>query len=356
MYRVYDGYDPFMLAEHQMKELFGETTSPFNLHLNPTLSLNPKRPLKEDRLQKSRNKENISYEQLLQQLQYGPVKSKSCQTTGSSGEPREKQQNFKTSPTSAFSKYSASSATNGGDHSMVRLPTPVPVNDLLDKEEFNFLPPLVNNANAKRDSYGNISRNQSHNNSSQEIMNNINRYPLISLSNISLCSSVSVDLPEENMQHRKSTPLTPSYCKNADHSCSSANSTSTTDGILGNIPLAMRSLSTQSNEKPISKNQKKSIRMEHMLYGNEDQSKDMSTSNTPDLFEEKLEKLNSFLDADDFDLMNSFAEFECALQNSCCDTDSFLRDADSPDEKLAMKLERGDSIASKMSIDSAYNR
>lgn len=355
MYRIYDDYDPFILAEHQMKELFGDINSPFDVHLNQTPSLNPKRPLKEDRLQKSQNKENISYEQLLQQQQYGPIKSKSCQTTCSSEEPREKL-NFKTSPTSAFSKYSASSATNGNNNSIVRLPTPVPVNELLDKEEFNFLPPLVNNTNTKNDYYGNINQNYNNSSSSQEIVNNINRYPLISLSNISLCSSVSVDLPEESVHHRKSTPLTPSCCKNTDRSCSSANSTSTTDGILGNMPLSMRSLSTQSNEKLLPKNQKKSLRMEHMLYGNEDSSKDTSTPNTPDLFEEKLEKLNSFLDADDFDLMNSFAEFECALQNSCCDTDSFLRDADSPDEKLAMKLQRGDSIASKMSIDSAYNR
>ncbi len=313
--RIYDeDYDPFIIAEHQMKELFDEEPSNERA-LNQTYTLN-RHPhnsqSKEDRRNKCQNKENISYSEC------GPVKTKSCQTNDT----EKSEKHFKTSPTSAFSKYSPQ---GNGDKNVARAPTPVPTSKL-EKEDYPFLPPITNNSCKRIPSNETI----------HDV--NINRYPLISLSNLSLCSSVSVEIPEENRKL--------GLCKSAE----------VRNDVQ--IPLIKRSISA-NNEKLNRNPLKKNLRMEHLLYGNEEQNEANSTTTADtlvDKYDEKLSKLNSLLDDENLDLMNSFSEFENVLQESCSDNDGFTFESELQTEKPGTKLERGDSMASKMSIDSAYNR
>lgn len=301
---MYDDYDPYLLAEHQMKELFSDNHSS-DEYLNLTYTVkrpaNPSSHSKEERRNKCQNKENIS----------SPVKTISCQTDGA-----EKGRSFKTSPTSAFNKY----PSNGSSERINRAPTPVP-------DEFNFLPPITNN----------VARREASNQAPHDA-HSINRYPLISLSNLSLCSSVSIDIPEENRKLGN--------CKSAE--------------VRNDVePFLLKRSISASNDKHNKNTVKKNLKMENLLYGNEDQ-KDPNTTYTTDPFlneyDQKLEKINSLLDGEGFDLMNSFTEFENVLQNSYYDNDTYTAGSDSPPEKTIGKRERGDSMASKVSVDSAYNR
>lgn len=299
-----------------MKELFSDTVVD-NEMMNQTYTLNrrinPSSYSKEERQSKCQNKENISHNN------FDPMKTKPCQTNAI--EKLEKY--FKTSPTSAFNKYSAH-GNNENDVNIVRTPTPIPTSEI-EKNDFSFLPPIMNNT-SKREMQNQISHDS-----------NINRYPLISLSNLSLCSSVSLDISEENRKH--------GMCKSAE--------------IRNDIeiPQMKRSISA-CNDKQNKNIQKKNLKMEHLLYGNEDQ-KDLNSFIPSDIladkYNEKLQNLNSLLDGENFDLMNSFADFETALQNSL-DNDTFRLDSELSTEKQNSPLERDDSLTSKISIDSAYNR
>lgn len=309
---VHDDYNPYLLAERQMKELFSDDSS--NENLNQTYTVN-KRLIctphsKEERRNKCQNKENISCEDS------GPVKAISCQTDGLEKVDRI----FKTSPTSAFNKYSANGNT---EHIMNRTPTPVP-------DEYSFLPPITNNVPKREQQTHQVAHDSP----------NINRYPLISLSNLSLCSSVSIDIPEENRKLGN--------CKSAE--------------IRNDLePFYLKRSISATNDKPTKNTIKRNLKMENLLYGNEDQ-KEENTNYITDPFinecDQKLEKINTLLGGEGFDLMNTFNEFENVLQNSYYDndTDTFITGSVSPIDKPNDKRERGDSMASKVSIDSAYNR
>lgn len=300
-----------MLAEHQLKELLSDDCVSEET-LNETFVIKNQHtptnnPSKEERRNKfQRNKENISHDCI------GPVKTISCQTDNNVT--LKEDRHFKTSPTSAFEKYAPASGN--------RMPTPVP----LDFENENFLPPIVN---TKRT--GSQALYEGH---------TMNRYPLISLSNLSLCSSVSIDIPEDNRKL--------GTCRSAE--------------VRGKeFPNAKRSISA-SVDKSTGNNRnyvKKNLKMENMLYGNEDNSCEALDSDDKEQFRNtdvKLDKLNGVSNADNFDLTDSFNEFENVLKSSYYDNEICAIRPESPLEKREESHDRGDSMASKMSIDSAYSR
>ena len=107
-----------------------------------------------------------------------------------------------------------------------------------DFENENFLPPI---ASTKR-----ASSQTSHEG------HNMNRYPLISLSNLSLCSSVSIDIPEESQKL--------GVCKSAEMRSNE-------------LPVMKRSISASADKSSNNKNYvKKNLKMENMLYGDEEHS------------------------------------------------------------------------------------
>lgn len=308
---MYDNYNPYILAEHQMKELLKDVNANVETQpLNQTFTVakldtsNSPLPTRDERWNNFNNKENIS-------SYNGPVKTISCQTDAS-------EKHFKTSPTSAFSKY-----TNGSTELLNRSPTPIPSYDYDKADDQTYvLPPITTKNETPQANHD----------------TNMNRYPLISLSNLSLCSSVSIDIPDDRNK----------MCKSADK-----------PRTENEVQLLQRSVSACNGDKSGKNAIKKNLKMEHLLYGNKE-SKDpnatytTSTTTYPSKYDEKLEKLNHLLDGENFDLLNSFTEFENVLNNTIFD-DTFTVNSDPP-SKQNIKLERGDSMISKTSIDSAYNR
>lgn len=253
------------------------------------------------------NKENISSFN-----HCGPVKTISCQTDG----PDKSEEYFKTSPTSAFSKYS------NANIEVDRTPTPIPTSDFDRNDDVAYLPALTTKYEP--------SLQPGHD-------TNMNRYPLICLSNLSLCSSVSIDVAD-------------------DKSCRSA------DKIRSNkdLQLAERSVSACNIDKGCRNSLKKNFKMEHLLYGNKERKEADSNSTFPgdvycSVYDEKLEKLNKLLDGENFDLLKSFTEFENVLRNTCFD-ETFGANSNLSYDKRNLKLERDKSMSSKINTDSAYNR
>lgn len=302
--RMCETYNPYILAEHQMKELLNDVNANVEKPFNETFTIakldTSNSPLPSKDRNNFHNKENISYD-------HGPVKTISCQTDGTD----KTEKYFKTSPTSAFTRYNGSPELN-------RTLTPIPSYDY-DTSDDTYLPPIT-----KQES---VQTNHD---------TNMNRYPFISLSNLSLCSSVSIDIAEDRGK----------TCKSADKPRNN------------DVQLVQRSISACNGDKGNKNSIKKNLKMEHLLYGNTE-PKEMNSTFVKDSYaskyDEKLEKLNSLLDGENFDLLNSFTEFENVLQSSCFD-DTFATNSDSSNDKRNLKLERGDSMVSKMSIDSAYNR
>lgn len=301
--------DPYLLAEHQLAELLNEVSQNEEPVSQTFVIKHRSSPshhsAKEERRYKFQNKENISHDFS------GPVKTISCQTENNNNAIHTNDKQLKTSPTSAFERYAPMDDN--------RLPTSVSPSF----ENENFLPPISSAIRA--------SGQTSHEG------NYMNRYPLISLSNLSLCSSVSIDIPEEI---HKLVPCKSENVRNSELAC-------------------MKSCMSMSVDKSgNNKNYvKKNLKMENMLYGDGERSTPIHTRESfTEADDAKQGQPNGVLDEDDFDLANSFNEFENALQSSYCDNDAHTIGSESPIEKREITRERGNSMASKTSIDSAYNR